>query len=171
MVVLPFPYSVRLASPADARTISFQRALMFMDMGSMKPNEVDGLRVAGELWFRRQLITTDYVGWLVMYRDEIVAGGGIQLREIGPAPDCHRIRRSGHIENIYTTPAHRRRGLASTLMATILEWSENRRLDQVTLTASTAGRPLYESMGFVATTHMEFIPRAKLKQYFLVSTP
>ena len=93
----------------------------------------------------------------MLFEDEIVAGGGIHLRETAPVPGCCRKGRGGHIVNVYTVEAHRRRGLACFLMRTILERSMCNRLDQITLTASDSGRPLYESLGFVPTHDMRFV--------------
>ncbi|WP_257031280.1 GNAT family N-acetyltransferase [Tunturiibacter empetritectus] len=156
-------YSIRTATMADAETMARYRALMFQDMGSA-PNaeaETEHLFAASAPWFRSLLARGEYAGWFAVWRgetgeegDEIVAGGGIHLREMGPVPGCCRVGRSGHIANIYTVPAHRRRGLARLLMETMLEWSESIGLDQVTLSASSDGRPLYSSLGFRATPEM-----------------
>lgn len=148
-------YSLRLATPDDAEAIARHRAQMFRDMSAVTDEEAETLFAASVPWFRDLLSTELYVGWLVLCDEEIVAGGGIHLREMGPVPGCLRVGRWGHIANIYTAPAHRRRGVARLLMETMLAWSEAHQVDHVTLAASEDGRRLYESMGFIPTPDMK----------------
>jgi len=155
MATIESPYSLRLALPQDAEVIARHRALMFLDMGSVTQEESDQLFAASLPWLQRILATGDYIAWLALQQDEVVAGGGIYLREIGPVPGCYRTGRWGHIMNVYTVETHRRRGLARLLMQTILEWSANNHLDHVTLAASEEGRPLYEALGFIPTADMK----------------
>jgi ribosomal protein S18 acetylase RimI-like enzyme len=60
----------------------------------------------------------------------------------------------GNILNVYTEPAHRRRGMARALMQIALEWCANNQVDAVILHASVEGSPLYESLGFTPTNEM-----------------
>jgi GNAT superfamily N-acetyltransferase len=151
------PYSSRLALPADAGTIAHHRAMMFRDMHAVDQAEGDRLFAASLPWMERLLGAGEYIGWLVLFEDEVVAGGGIHVRDTSPVPGCCREGRGGHIMNVYTVEAHRRRGLARFLLQTILEWGARNRLDPITLTASDAGRPLYESLGFIPTHDMRWI--------------
>jgi GNAT superfamily N-acetyltransferase len=150
-------YWLRSAGSHDAEAIARQRAWMFRDMGSIAEEEAEPLFRASVPWFHRMLAAEEYVGWLVLWRDEIVAGGGIHVREMGPIPGCLRIGRWGHIANLYTAPVHRRRGVARLLMEAMLAWGERNQLDRVTLTASEEGRSLYASLGFAATADMQLM--------------
>lgn len=60
--------------------------------------------------------------------------------------------RCGFIFNVYTAPAHRKRGLARLLMDAMHAWGRAEGLERVVLNASAAGLPIYESMGYVATS-------------------
>jgi GNAT superfamily N-acetyltransferase len=151
-------YEIRLATPDDTEVIARHRGLMFLDMGAVCREESEQIRNATEPHIRELLETNRYVGWLVIKDEEVVAGGGIYLRELLPIPGCCQLGRWAYIANIYTEEAHRRRGLARLLMSAILEWCEDNGIDQVTLAASDAGRPLYESLGFVPTADMR-LPR------------
>lgn len=149
-------YSLRLAVSEDAEVIARHRVGMFLDMGSVTQEESERLFAVSVPWLRRMLAVGEYVGWLALLEDEVVAGGGIHVRVMGPRPGCCRTGHWGHIINIYTVKAHRRRGLARLLMHRILEWGAERQLDQITLTASEDGRPLYEALGFIPTKDMKF---------------
>jgi GNAT superfamily N-acetyltransferase len=148
-------YVIRSAGSDDAAIIARQRASMFRDMGSVSPQESELLRIASETWIFDLLANGEYLGWLVEHRGVAVAGGGIFVRESGPVPGCYRLGRWGHIVNVYTEQAHRRRGLARRLMETMLRWCVFNGIDQITLAASDEGKPLYESLGFKPTSDMK----------------
>ena len=54
------------------------------------------------------------------------------------------------VYNVYTEPAHRRRGLARMIMDAIHAWCRDEGIGLVGLNASSQARPLYESMGYRA---------------------
>jgi GNAT superfamily N-acetyltransferase len=60
----------------------------------------------------------------------------------------------GNILNVYTCPQSRRKGLARKLTERAIEWCRANRVGTVILHASDAGRPLYQSMGFVPSNEM-----------------
>ncbi len=145
---------LRCATAEDAPIIARHRGLMFLDMGSVTPEQAEQLIAAAEPWFRAQIEAGTYIGWLVEEDDTVVAGGGVFLRELGPIPGCFRVGRWAHIANVYTLLSHRRRGIARSLMNEMLHWCAVNAIDQVTLAASADGRALYESVGFVETNEM-----------------
>jgi GNAT superfamily N-acetyltransferase len=147
-------YEIRLATRDDAEVIARHRGLMFLDMGKVSLEDSEEIRIATEPHLHGLLETNQYIGWVVIKNEEVVAGGGVYLRELLPIPGCCRLGRWAYIANIYTEEAHRRQGLARLVMNAILQWCEEHGIDQVTLAASDAGRPLYESLGFVATSDM-----------------
>jgi GNAT superfamily N-acetyltransferase len=57
-------------------------------------------------------------------------------------------RRIGYVQWMSTEPEFRRRGLARAVLAALLRWYEERGVHDVELHASTAGAPLYRTMGF-----------------------
>jgi len=127
---------------------------MFRDMGSIPHDDYERFRHASADWLRAVFVRDGYAGWMVEHQSEIVAGGGVLLREMGPLPGCYRLSRWAHIVNVYTEPAYRRRGLARWIMQIMLDWCTNQAFDLVTLAASDEGRPLYKSLGFVPTNDM-----------------
>lgn len=61
----------------------------------------------------------------------------------------------GYVEGVYVLPAFRRRGIASRLMRECIDWLKSMACDLVRLQSTSAGRPLYESLGFAPTGEME----------------
>ena len=130
---------------------------MFREMGSVSDVEAGQIRTASTPWLEQQLAAGDYVGWFALAHSVVVAGGGMHLRPLGPVPACCEGGRAGHIANLYTEPAHRGRGLARSLMQLMLAWGRDEKLNRITLSASEAGRPLYQSLGFTPTSEMQLL--------------
>jgi GNAT superfamily N-acetyltransferase len=147
-------YVIRRVEARDAGIVALHRALMFQEMELVAPHEFEPMRKASEDWLAGLLAAGQYAGWLVEFENTVAAGGGILIREMGPVPGCYRSSRWAHIVNVYTAAEHRRRGLARMLMGIILDWCAANGFRHVTLTASAAGRPLYESLGFIRTWDM-----------------
>ena len=140
----------RPATLADVAAIAYHRAAMFRDMGEVAAEDFETLRAASETWLAPRIASGEYRGWVVEDANTVVAGGGLLLREMWPVPGCARAGRWAHIGNVYTEPAHRRRGLGRVIMQTILQWCRSNAIDHITLAASDDGRALYESLGFAA---------------------
>ncbi|GGS29343.1 GNAT family N-acetyltransferase [Deinococcus knuensis] len=152
-MTLPPGYALRPATVRDAVLIQSQRTAMFTDMGS----DVAGLaRVheAGVAWHARMLACGAYTGLLIESGGEVVAGAGILWTDFPPNADTTATTRA-YVLNVYVQPAHRGQRLARALMQAALAECRARGVDIVTLTASDAGRPTYEALGFT--------PQAELK--------
>jgi GNAT superfamily N-acetyltransferase len=61
--------------------------------------------------------------------------------------------RLAFVYNVYTEPAHRRRGLGRLVMDAIHEWCRGAGIASVALNASRDGQPLYEAMGYSVTSN------------------
>lgn len=147
-------YRIRMATPEDAAVIAHHRASMFRDMGDVNDAEAVKLEAESLPHLRQMLAEHRYAGWLFEFDGEVVAGGGILIRQELPRPGILEGGAAAHIVNVYTQPSHRRRGMARKLMQAILDWCKAHRFVTVTLAASDEGRPLYESLGFQATNTM-----------------
>ena len=159
-------FQIRLAAVADLELISWHRARMFRDMGELPPDLFESFRVESLETLQRMFDRGEYVGWLASPENEpgqIVAGAGLQLREVPPHPQTNpngRIDivsgRQAIIQNVFTEPEWRRRGLAALLIERIIDWTREQGIDSLVLHASDEGRALYERLGFIATTEMRF---------------
>lgn len=145
---------IRRATPDDAAILAAHRACMFQDIG-----KIDGERAAAMIELltpilRPLLASGEYSGWLAMTEERtIVAGAGVQIRTLLPRPETD-VTREALVVNVYVEPAYRRHGLARRLMETILVWSREQGIERVSLHASRMGRPLYESLGFIASNEL-----------------
>lgn len=158
---LPPHCTLRLATPADAALIQAQRDAMFVDMGS-DPARLAAVHDAGVAWHARTLAAGTYTGLLVEGGGEVIAGAGILWTDLPPNADTTATTRA-YVLNVYVQPAQRGQRLARALMQAALAECRARGVDIVTLTASDAGRPTYEALGFT--------PQAELKLLLKGGTP
>lgn len=154
------PVVVRYATVDDAELLADHRVWMFREMGAIEPGVEDALRETSTSYFRAAIPRGEYVGWIASPPDSStpVAGGGVQLRSLLPRPsvagDGLLLGQEGLVLNVYTIPSWRRRGVAQYLMETIVAWAREAGVVRLVLSASPAGRSLYERIGFVGTREM-----------------
>ena len=139
-------YHIRRGTLADVDAIVHHRIAMFTDMGI--PMDLPVLDREFRQWLAAMMPAGTYHSWLVESEGGgVVAGGGLSVLPWPPGPH-YMGTQIGVVYNVYTEPAHRRRGLARLIMETIHAWCRDARISSVALNASTDGRPLYESMGY-----------------------
>jgi GNAT superfamily N-acetyltransferase len=163
---MPNAFEIRMATAADLELISCHRARMFQDMGELPPELFESFRVQSRDKLQSMFEREIYFGWLASLEKEperIVAGTGLQLREVPPHPQTNAngkidivSGRQAIIQNVYTEPEWRRRGLAALLIKRIIDWTQEEGIDSLVLHASDEGRALYERLGFIAMTEMRF---------------
>ena len=157
-------FHLRLATASDLDVISDHRARMFNDMGELSNELFDSFRRQSLTVLQRMFADGNYVGWLASPHDapdKIVAGAGVSLRDVAPHPQPGANGkfaivggRQAIIQNVYTEPEWRRRGLAAILIKTIIDWTREQQIESVVLHASEEGRAVYERFGFDATQEM-----------------
>ena len=130
------------------------RRRMFEDMGFTDPAALDAMLATSTPLVARGLADGSYRGWLAaLAGGSVVAGGGIITLTFQSHPRDPRPARAW-VVNMYTEPAHRRRGIARRLMETMLAYCRDAGMRSLYLHASDAGRPLYRSLGFAPTNEM-----------------
>ena len=147
---------IRPAMIDDVPHLVHHRRAMFEDMGHTDAAELDRVDEMARAYFTAALADGSYKGFVVenAASGEVVAGGGMVLV---PWPGYPGESRSGRvwILNMYTEPHARRRGIAKKLVLMMNEWCRANGYASVSLHASDAGRPVYESLGFEPTNEMK----------------
>ncbi|HEX4639706.1 MAG TPA: GNAT family N-acetyltransferase [Chthoniobacterales bacterium] len=153
-----------MATAADLALVSEHRARMFADMGELPAELFESFRAQSFDALQQMFEQKKYIGWLASLEtapEKIVAGAGVQLREVPPHPQPRAnakidivAGRQAIIQNVYTEPEWRRRGLAALLIKTIIDWTREQGIESLVLRASDDGRGVYERLGFIATTEM-----------------
>jgi len=151
-------YRVRAAALDDIPALVHQRVEMFIAMNV--PIDRNAVSAAYDRWLQTTLPSDLYRAWLVeTAAGEIAAGGGITVIAWPPSPNSLGDR-AAFVYNVYTEPAHRRRGLARMILETIHAWCRANGIATGFLNASDEGRTLYESMGY------QIVPRPMISCRF-----
>jgi len=126
---------------------------MFADNG-VAAETLDFMAKAFAEWLAPRLEDKSYFGFVAEDDGAVVAGIGLRLIDWPPSP-LHPTRdMRGYILNVYVEPAYRGHGLAAQLMQRSEEEFRARGVTYQTLHASAMGRPIYEKLGWEATTEM-----------------
>ena len=142
-------YRVRPATLDDADALVRHRTGMFTDMGFGL--EAPAHESAFRTWLAETMPAGLYRGWVVEDGNgAIVGGGGITVIPWPPGPQ-HPGGHVAFVYNVYTEPAHRRRGVARLIMDAVHTWCRTEGIASVALNASGDGRPVYEAMGYQLT--------------------
>ena len=155
-------YRIRMADVRDAGIIAAHRVAMFREMGLVTTEPLAAELEAASCQVLEGLLRSgDYVGWLALDSlDAVIAGAGAHVKSQLPRPSQNRrFVDSADLPlavNVYTEVAWRQRGIARTLMLTLMAWARNEGFDRIILHASDAGRPLYDSLGFKSTNEMSW---------------
>ena len=140
-------YSIRPATTDDLDALVHHRVAMFTDMGVAM--DATALGDASRAWLHAAMQAGDYRAWVAETpAGEIAAGAGISLLRWPPGPGTTGVTRLAFVYNVYTEPAHRKRGLARSLMETIHAWCAGQGIPALALNAASDARHLYESLGY-----------------------
>jgi len=149
-------FKIREATIDDLHAIMLHRRRMYEDMGYKNETALKAMESTSNMFIKDGLEDGTYRGWLVELSGRIVAGGGLMIVRQPSSPRDPSSRRSW-IMNMYTEPEYRGRGLATSIIETIIIWCRQNGFHWVSLRASDAGRHLYETLGFKPTNEMRLM--------------
>jgi ribosomal protein S18 acetylase RimI-like enzyme len=136
----------RRAVPADAGTLAAARAAFLREVGP--GDTVDGILVeAMRSYFAETLSNGEFAAVVATVDGEVIATSGMAEHRNPPSPR-NPFGRSGYIMNMYTVPAWRNRGIASTILRKLLELASEKGYSAVSLHALPGAQSLYSKAGF-----------------------
>ena len=146
-------WRVRPATLSDIPALVALRRAMFEDMGHRDTADLDAMACASTGYFLHTLPTGEFLAWLAEANGKVIASGGCTIHS--PPPGVANLDgREGYIMSMYTLPEWRGRGIATAILQTILDHLRAQGICMATLRASPAGRPIYERIGFTASSEM-----------------
>jgi GNAT superfamily N-acetyltransferase len=142
-------FTIRQATTHDAFLIARQRKLMFAEEKHYTEADLAQMEMLYEAWVMPKLACGDYQGWFALNSSkEVIGGVGLWLREWPPILKNYT-GKQGYVENVFTLPAYRRRGVARQLMSALLDWVRtSKACYEVELHPTQMAHPLYSSLGF-----------------------
>ncbi len=149
----------RTATAADAALITAHRKAMFADARDAEEPVLEAMSQRFEPWVTRMLTEGKYLGWIMSDGGRPVASTGLMILDWAPHPLDPVGEFRGYLLNVFVEPKYRKRGLAHALVKLCLAEARRRGIRVVALHSSTAGRPIYDSMGFQASNEMFYVER------------
>lgn len=147
-------FVIRGATLADIPEVLRQRRAMYQDMGHRDEAKLDGMIASSTKYLHEAMPVGSFRAWLAQISTGEIAGGGAVI--VSPwLSRPHSLQcRQASILNVFTYPAYRRRGVARSVMQTMIDWCQEQGFAYVSLHASEDGKPLYEALGFEPTAEM-----------------
>lgn len=149
------PLEVRLATEDDVPELVGMRVEQLLEEGGGEAAR--GLVPALADHYARHLADGSFVSWIALSDGRVVATSGASIVEKPPYPGCPT-GRIALVSGMYTLPPYRRRGVARDLLCRVVEEARIKGCGTVQITASDAGVPLYESVGFVRNKRFLQLP-------------
>ncbi len=102
-------------------------------------------------YMKKHIKDESMVIWIALDSDKIVSAAMICYYQMLPTVS-NLTGNTGYLQNVYTLPNYRGRGLASELVKKIMQDAKDRNVGRLLLHASEMGRPVYEKLGFEDVT-------------------
>ncbi|MEM7446424.1 MAG: GNAT family N-acetyltransferase [Pseudomonadota bacterium] len=138
----------------DLDLVCRHRVAMFTADGRRTEAELADMDRAFRDWLAPRLEDGSYFGFVVEDDGRPVAGIGLMVLDWPPHPMHQSDGRRGYVLNMYVEPSHRKRGIARSLMALADRAFADRGIGYAILHATDEGRPVYEGLGWRATSEM-----------------
>ena len=148
---------LREAQGADIPVLARHRRWMFEEMARVQAvgytvNEAVEMEAA-YVNYLQQNFGHILRAWVIEAAGQIIASGAVLFYDWPPRPG-DLTGRAALVHSVYTDPDYRGRGLARRITEHIVGVCRALGYRTVTLHASIAGRPIYEALGFKATSEM-----------------
>jgi GNAT superfamily N-acetyltransferase len=148
--------TLRAIAPSDIDLVCRHREAMFRTSARADRSE-DSLRAmtaAFRAWLEPRLADGSYFGFVLEEDGTAIAGIGLMVIDWPPHPSHPSEDRRGYVLNVYVEPMHRKQGIAHRLMALAEDEFRRRGVTYAILHATAMGRPLYDRLGWAATSEM-----------------
>ena len=122
-------------------------AYLAEDMGELSAENREQITAQLPHYFAEHL-GRDCFAFTAALPDGTLAANAILLCTEKPANPFFPNGRDGTVLGVYTMPQYRRKGLAAELMKLLIAEGRAQSLSRITLSATDAGRPVYEKLGF-----------------------
>lgn len=147
---------IRRGAVDDIPVILRHRLGMFTEMGIGNPSTYDAYASEFRSFATQAMTAGTFHSWIAETVSGEIVGGAAVMVVPWPASPKDRKQQRAFLLNVFTEPAYRRRGIARSVVQTVVDWCRGQGFGSVFLHASDAGRPLYQSMGFQPTTELRF---------------
>ena len=150
-------FKICLAKVEDTELLVKHRLSMWTDMIPELRKQVEESEELTSGWIKKKLSEGALIGFIARTQTGIAAGSGcLWIREEQPR-FTNICLKAPYLMSMYTEKAFRRRGVASKIVKSAIDWSREHGYDTINLHASEAGVPLYLTFGFKTTAEMRLM--------------
>ena len=107
---------------------------------------------------REYFLNGNQVTVLALDGDVVAGCASMSFMRIMPT-FSHPTGKRAHLMNVYTRSEYRRQGIARKMVNMLIDETWKRGATEISLDATTMGRPLYESLGFTNSTECMVLTR------------
>ena len=137
-------------------------AYMIDDFGSITDYEKECMEKQLPDYFKRRL-GKELIAFVARAEGRLVAAAYLLIIE-KPANPFLPNGLDSEVLSVYTEPGYRGKGICSTLMTNMIEYSKEHGLSRIDLVATSEGYPIYKKLGFEDRVQKYIDMRMKLNQ-------
>jgi GNAT superfamily N-acetyltransferase len=145
--------SYRKADINDIETLAQMRIRFIKEIMHLEDSDKDRV-LAEELrrFFRAAMPKDRFIAWIAEEDGKVIGTSGLCFYTLAPS---HNNMSGGvaYIQNMYTLPEYRGRGIAKVLFDKVLTEAKERGYKKISLHATEMGRPIYEKFGFTGVNN------------------
>ena len=148
---------IRIATKDDIELMMSSRLEMLKVVNNLPQDYQYSYEIVKES--REYFLNGDQTTVLAIDDGEVVGCASMSYMWIMPT-FSHPTGKRAHLMNVYTRSSYRRQGIARTMCEMLIADAWNRGATEISLDATTMGRPLYESLGFTASSEGMVLTRS-----------
>lgn len=149
---------LRVATPGDISHLAKHHRMMFEEIGEKRgiptdPSALASLEQEYAKKLAREFESGTCISWVIQAGDRIVSSGAISILSYVPVPHDPTLR-VAFLHSVYTEYEYRHRHYAREITQEAADYWRKQGIRRLYLFASDAGRPVYETIGFVPVPNM-----------------
>lgn len=132
------------------------RLKMFKEMYPEIAHDIEAQSEMTGSWLKSKLHEGALIPFVARLGGRIAGSACLLIREDQPRPGSDLIEHP-YLMSMYVEKDSRRRGIATEITIAAIAWSREHGYDRIVLHASTAGRGVYEKLGFRQSNEMKML--------------
>ena len=140
---------IRIATNDDIELLMSSRLEMLKVVNNLPADYEYSEEIVRES--RDYFLNGDHITVLAVDDGEVIGCASMSFMWIMPT-FSHPTGKRAHLMNVYTRSEYRRQGIARKMVQMLIDETWKRGATEISLDATTMGRPLYESLGFTNST-------------------
>jgi GNAT superfamily N-acetyltransferase len=155
---------LREAGERDIPQLGLHHRKMFEEIWEKKGKNIDisiykKIERAYAQKLKKEFLSGICKAWVIESENKIVASGAISIVSFVPTPD-DLSSSIAYLHSMYTEKEYRNNHFANHIIKKAVQYCKENRIKRIILTASDAGRPIYEKIGFrLSPDTMKFVIR------------